>query len=60
MKFLVNENCIGCGLCTNICPGVFTMDGAQAVASPEGPAPDLEGSALEAMESCPVNAIEKA
>ena len=59
MKFHVNDNCIGCGLCANTCPGVFSMNDGRAVASPGGPAPDLEDSALEAMESCPVNAIER-
>ena len=26
MKFTVNENCIACGLCTGICPEVFSLD----------------------------------
>ncbi len=60
MKFLVNENCIGCGLCTNICPSVFSMDGGQAVADPGEVSAQLQASAVEAMESCPVNAIEQA
>ena len=25
MKFFVNENCIGCGLCVSVCPDVFHM-----------------------------------
>ncbi|MBQ2910668.1 MAG: ferredoxin, partial [Clostridia bacterium] len=25
MKFEVNERCIGCGLCTSLCPDVFEM-----------------------------------
>ena len=25
MKYQVNENCIGCGLCIGICPNVFQM-----------------------------------
>ncbi len=33
MKFKVNENCIGCGLCANTCPDVFSMaDEGSAVA----------------------------
>lgn len=23
MKYYVNENCIGCGMCNGICPAVF-------------------------------------
>ena len=60
MKFLVNENCIGCGLCANTCPGVFSMNGGEAVAIPHDAAPELEAPAMEAMEGCPVNAIEQA
>ncbi|MGM9663138.1 MAG: ferredoxin [Oscillospiraceae bacterium] len=60
MKFLVNDNCIGCGLCANTCPGVFTMDDGRAHANPNDVAPDLEAPATEAMEGCPVNAIEQA
>ena len=57
MKYFVNENCIGCGLCTEICPDVFTLtDDGVAIASNE----DVDNAAAdEAMESCPVNAIEK-
>ena len=25
MKYYVNENCIGCGMCIGICPAVFDM-----------------------------------
>ncbi|MBR2929172.1 MAG: ferredoxin [Oscillospiraceae bacterium] len=58
MKFLVNENCIGCGLCTNTCPEVFHMNDGVAVADPNPVDPALEGSATEARDGCPVNAIE--
>ena len=58
MKFTVDqETCIGCGSCEEICPEVFEL--------PEGtsnvklnPVPEaLQESALEAEESCPVDAI---
>lgn len=58
MKFHVNENCIGCGLCANTCPDVFQMNDGTAVADPNPVAPALEDCATEAMNSCPVSAIE--
>lgn len=59
MRYYVNENCIGCGLCTNICPDVFAMsDAGVAIASSNDvPAEKLE-KAEEAAHSCPVDAIE--
>jgi ferredoxin len=60
MKYKVNENCIGCGLCEGICPEVFSMtdDGVAKAIDEEVPAEALD-SAAEAMDSCPVNAIEE-
>ncbi len=58
MKANVDQDlCIGCGLCESICPEVFEMgeDGlAHVIAEVTD---DLEGSALEACESCPTEAI---
>ncbi|MBP3451625.1 MAG: ferredoxin [Agathobacter sp.] len=61
MKYEVNENCIGCGLCISICPDYFTMaDTGQAVAL-EAPVPTgHENEAEYAAGSCPVGAIEEA
>ena len=44
MKFHVNADCIGCGLCVSTCPEVFTMTD--------------EAAATDAMQTCPVGAIE--
>ena len=60
MKYRVNDNCIGCGLCESICPEVFSIQGDVAVAI-EG---EVQGSAMaaaaEAKEGCLVGAIEEA
>ena len=60
MKAHVDQDtCIGCGACPSICPEVFSMDDdglAQAINS-EIPA-DVEESAKEARDSCPVDAID--
>lgn len=55
----VDQNvCIGCGLCTSICSGVFELedDGKSHVKA----GADLKKNAKcikEAIDSCPVNAI---
>lgn len=60
MKYYVNENCIGCGLCESVCPQVFSLsDEGVAVAISEDVPKDALESAAEAMNDCPVSAIEK-
>ena len=60
MKFRVNSNCISCGLCEGLCPSVFALEGdGRAHATKEDVPAELESTALEAMESCPVDAIEE-
>jgi ferredoxin len=60
MKFIVNENCIGCGLCVGTCPEIFSMtDNGVAIASPLEVHAELEESATDAMNGCPVQAIEQ-
>ena len=60
-KFTVNKDqCIGCGACTAIAPEVFAMadDGlAENIHGDEVPN-ELEESAIEAQESCTVDAIK--
>jgi len=58
MRAKVNENCIGCGLCTGICGDVFTMTGEGVAAARDEIFPEQEGQVQEAAESCPVDAIE--
>lgn len=52
------DTCIGCGLCTSICPEVFSMDDDGKAVAISGDVPaDNQGAAKEAEESCPVSAI---
>ncbi|MBN2558318.1 MAG: ferredoxin [Clostridia bacterium] len=56
---VIKDECIGCGLCEQICPEVFSMDDdGTAVAIAEEIPSECEGCAEEAAESCPTNAIE--
>jgi ferredoxin len=54
---VIDETCIGCALCTQICPEVFKMEGDKAIAY-LNPVPDhLKESCRSSAEECPVNAI---
>ena len=59
MKAVVDKDvCIGCELCTSICPEVFSMyDDGLAVAIEDELDESLVESAKEAEDSCPVEAI---
>ena len=60
MKYYVNENCIGCGLCEGTCPEVFSMtDEGVAVAIDTDVPEDAKENSAEAKDSCPVGAIEE-
>ena len=59
MKAIVNKDeCIGCGLCVDICPKVFKMsdDGIAIVIVDEIDAKDLD-EAKDAESQCPTTAI---
>ncbi len=58
MKAIVDADlCIGCGLCTEICPDVFSMVGDLAVVGADATTPQAETDCRDAMNQCPVNAI---
>ena len=49
---------VSCGLCTGICPDVFTMTDEGTAAARDEIFPEQEPQVQEAAESCPVDAIE--
>jgi ferredoxin len=56
--FVNEEKCIGCTLCTAVCPEVFKMNGDKAVAYADPvPKGSLE-SCRDAAEQCPTEAIK--
>lgn len=59
MKVTVDaEACSGCELCVSSCPEVFEMVGDVAKAKVDVVPEGSEGSAKEAAEDCPVEAIK--
>ena len=61
MRYCVNGDCIGCGLCEGTCPEVFTVndEGIAVAIETEVPEGALD-SAAEAKEACPGGAVEEA
>jgi len=58
MKAVVDPDlCTGCGLCVDVCPEVFEMEGEIATVIVDEVPEDAEDTAREAVESCPVEAI---
>ncbi len=55
-KIVIDDTCIACGACVEICPEVFELPGeiAQVKASPDL---SLDAKIREAAEACPVEAI---
>ncbi len=60
MKYFVNGQCIGCSLCSDICPEVFSMTSEGVAKATESEVSEtVIETAEEAKESCPVTAIEE-
>ncbi|MBQ6282766.1 MAG: ferredoxin [Bacilli bacterium] len=58
--FKVNkEKCIGCGACVGTCNEVFDFDDDNLATVKEQPTEENLELATEALENCPVGAIEK-
>ncbi|HOJ92450.1 MAG TPA: ferredoxin [Dictyoglomaceae bacterium] len=51
------ELCIGCGVCSSLCPDVFEMDDEGKAVVIEGSDCDSAGCCQDAADSCPVGAI---
>ena len=58
MRFRVNDDCIGCGMCAETCPEVFTLTDAGVERAVQD---EIDGALAEkekeAAECCPVSAI---
>ena len=61
MKVKINEEeCIGCGACVSLCPEVFDFnDEGYATAKKEEISEELSQKVIDALESCPVDAIKR-
>jgi ferredoxin len=58
MKATIDADlCSGCELCTQTCPEVYEMQGDVAVVKVDPIPEELEDSASEAADDCPVEAI---
>ena len=58
MKAVVDQEiCIGCGVCAQVAPEVYEMQGDKAVVVAEDIAEDKVDSAKEGADQCPVDAI---
>lgn len=55
-QVLIEDSCIGCGSCVEICPEVFELAGEVAVVKSCADL-SLDKKIIEAAEACPVEAI---
>ncbi len=54
---VVNQSeCISCGVCVEICPGVFRLND-ESISEVFDPAGDSEEKIQEAIDNCPVQCI---
>ena len=55
-KVWIDDTCVGCGTCVEICPEVFELEGELATIK-QGADLSLDKKIIEAAEACPVEAI---
>jgi ferredoxin len=53
----IEESCVACGACVDVCPEVFELPGDIAVVK-DGADLSLDAKIEEAAEACPVEAIK--
>lgn len=58
MEAYVNEECIFCGLCADLCPDIFQLADESAVVTVKEIPTELQDCCREAAEECPTEAIE--
>ena len=57
MKVRIEDSCTACGLCVDTCPEVFEMGDEIAEVIVDNVQPELEETAQQAADECPVEAI---
>jgi ferredoxin len=55
--FIVEDECIACGTCEEICPEVFTLNESLGFAQVINPGGGPDDKIQEAIDSCPVQCI---
>ncbi|MFC1548779.1 ferredoxin [Candidatus Omnitrophota bacterium] len=59
MKAIVDaEKCIGCGLCAQVAPDIYEMQGDKAIVLSDDISDDKADDAKNGADQCPVQAIE--
>ena len=57
MRVRIEDTCTSCGLCVDTCPEIFEMGDDMAQVKVDTVPEDLEDTAQQAADECPVNAI---
>lgn len=58
MEVTVNEDCILCGFCADLCPEIFVLGDEIADVMVEEIPPEHEDCCREAADNCPTEAID--